>query len=469
MMNGWVKIRPWKGPAYSALPGEAVKSPAVMALPFALRQALRIPARLARLASHWAVNLAFLDQVVTSGGNFLCGVLLARTFGTYEFGRFALAWMLVEFMGSLQFAAIIQPMLNIGSKQAEADRDRYYHAVISQQGAACALLSLLVWAGITAAGWLLPDLQLLELAVPLCTAIIAYQLYGFFRRYLFARGHALAALCSDVLRFTVQIAATVALPFAVPGATAVAGIWVVAAACAVAAALGFGFFGRFAWNGATFRQVTARHWTFSKWLLPSALMFWMTSQAFVLMSGVVLGAAATGVLKAAITITNVLNLLLLALDNFAPVQASRAFHVGGNAALRRYIAWLAALTGGLIAAAVTALNIAPDYIVHVLYGGQYDDAGHLVRWLCAPAAVYGIGSVLVIWAAALERTRAIFFSYAAATAFTAIAAYPLTFYGGLTGVVLGSLLVEVIRVVVLLIPLIRWSRAPKDHGTDSGI
>lgn len=469
MMNGWVKIRPWKESAYSALPAEAMKSPAVMAIPFVLRQAMRISTKLARLASHWAVNLAFLDQVVTSGGNFLCGVLLARTFGTYEFGRFALAWMLVEFMGSLQFAAIIQPMLNIGPKQAEADRDRYYHAVFSQQGAACAFLCLLVWMGITIAGRLLPDLQLLELAAPLCTAIIAYQLYGFFRRYLFARGHAFAALCCDVLRFTVQIAATVALPFAMPGATAAAGIWVVAAACAIAAAQGACFFGRFEWNAAILRQVSARHWTFSKWLLPSALMFWMTSQAFVLMSGVVLGAAATGVLKAAITITNVLNLLLLALDNFAPVQASRAFHVGGSTALRRYIVWLASLTGGLIAAAVAALNIAPDYVVHALYGGQYDGASHLVRWLCAPAAVYGIGSVLVIWAAALERTRAIFLSYAAATVFTALAAYPLTFYGGLAGVVLGSLLVEVIRVVVLLVPLIRWSRATKAHDTDSNI
>jgi len=46
-----------------------------------------------------------------------------------------------------------------------------------------------------------------------------------------------------------------------------------------------------------------------------------------------------------------------------------------------------------------------------------------------------------------------------ATGFTVAAAYPLTVYGGLTGVVLGTLLVELIRVGSLLIPLLRWRGA----------
>jgi len=37
----------------------------------------------------------------------------------------------------------------------------------------------------------------------------------------------------------------------------------------------------------------------------------------------------------------------------------------------------------------------------------------------------------------MEKTRPIFMSYAIATAFTLMAAYPLTYYGGLAGVALG--------------------------------
>jgi O-antigen/teichoic acid export membrane protein len=61
--------------------------------------------------------------------------------------------------------------------------------------------------------------------------------------------------------------------------------------------------------------------------------------------------------------------------------------------------------------------------------------------------------VLVIWSAAMEKTRPIFISYVVSTAFALIAAYPLTRYGGLAGVVLGSLVVEIIRMIVLWIPL----------------
>jgi O-antigen/teichoic acid export membrane protein len=415
-------------------------------------------AMLVELASQRARNFAFLDQVLVSGANFVGGILLARAFGMYEFGRFTLAWMFVEFIGSLQFAAIIQPMLNIGAKQAEADTEEYYQAVIAQQGAACMVFSFLAWLVTTLAGWLFSDPEFSRLATPLCAAVMAFQLHSFFRRYFFARDRVVAALCTDVLRFAAQIAATVALPFAWPGATAAAGIWIIAAACALSAIQGACYFGQLGWNTATFRKVTARHWEFSKWLLPSALMYWMSAQGFWVMSGFVLGAATTGGLKAAYSITGVLHILLLALDNFAPVQAARALHLGGPADLRRYIARLAVLTGALTMAALALLNIAPGYVVHLIYGHQYEGIENLVRWLCAPAAVYAISTVLVIWVAAMEWTRLVFVSYAVATVFTVVAAYPLTLYGGWIGVVSGTLLVEIIRVLVILVPLLRHSR-----------
>ena len=428
-------------------------------IPHARLAKYRVLAMLAELASQRTMNFAILDQVMVSGANFLGGILLARAFGMYEFGRFSLAWMFVEFFGSLQFATIIQPMLTIGAKQAKDDTNRYYQAVIAQQAAACMLFGFLAWLGTTLAGWLFSDPEFHRLGLPLCAAVITYQLHCFFRRYFFARDRVLAALCTDALRFAAQIVATAALLFGWPDATAAAGIWIVAAACSLSAIQGVCFFGRLRWNTASFRSVAARHWEFSKWLLPSALMFWMTSQGFLVMSGLALGAAATGAMRAALSITGVLHIVLLALDNFAPVRAARALHLGGPAALRRYLAHLAVLTGVLTMATVTLISIAPGYVVHLLYGQQYEGIDELVRWLCAPLAVYAISTVLVIWAAAIEQTQVIFVSYVVATAFTILAAYPLTLYGGLAGIVLGTLLVELIRVGSLLIPLLRWRGA----------
>ena len=123
------------------------------------------------------------------------------------------------------------------------------------------------------------------------------------------------------------------------------GVWIIALACTVSTVLGACSFGKFVWDAAVFRQVIAKHWEFSKWLLPSAVMFWLTSQVYVLMSGLVLGAATTGALRAAMGITGVLNIILQALDNFAPARASRAFHEGGRVATGYFLVRLAGLMG----------------------------------------------------------------------------------------------------------------------------
>ena len=404
-------------------------------------------------ASQRATNFAFLDQVVVSGANFVAGILLARSLGLHEYGCFALAWMLIEFVGSLQFAAVIQPMMNIGPKQAEADAMDYYAAVATQQGLLCLMLAVLVSIGIALAGYALSEPQLSNLAVPLFAAIVAYQLHNFLRRYFFVRDRGMAALCNDGLRFVAQIAAIAALPAIYPQPTALAGIWIVTGACVLSTVQGAFFFGPFRLRRSMLRQIWDRHWQFSKWLLPSAIMFWMTSQAFLVMAGIVLGAAVTGSVKVALSITGILNILLLALDNFAPAQAARAWHEGGRVALCHYVARLARLTALLIAGIVALLIVDPGYLVGLLFGQQYEGSAYLVRWFCAPAVVYGMNTVLVIWAAAMEKTRPIFMSYAIATAFTLMAAYPLTHYGGLAGVALGSLVVEIIRMIVLWIPL----------------
>ena len=410
------------------------------------------------LASQRTMNWAFVDQVMVSGANFATGILLARACGIYEFGRFSLVWLFVEFIGSLQFAAVIQPMLNIGPKQDARDVDAYYHAVAVQQGIFCTFFGVVVWGGVTLVGWLFAAPEVVELALPLCAAVITFQLHNFFRRYFFARDRAVVALFNDVIRFAIQIAATAALLFVWPGSTAVAGLWIIAAACAASIIQGFFYFGRVKWNTDALVSVSVRHWAFSRWVLPCAFMYWMTTQAFVLMAGFVLGAAATGGLRAAVSITGVLNILLLALDNFAPVKAARALHVGGSVELRRYIGSLTLLIGALTMGMVVLININPRYLVQLLYGDQFGSIDVLVRWLCVPLVVFAMAIPLNIWAAAMERTRTIFASYCIATAFTIIAAYPMTLYGELPGVVAGSLLVETIRGVVLLIPFLQWAR-----------
>jgi len=406
--------------------------------------------------------IAFVDQGVVSAGNFIAGMLMARAFGAREFGSFTLAWLIVEFMASLQFASVIQPMLNIGAKEDEKDRDRYFTAIAVQQ--ACLAIAAALLVGLVVSGLGLAfDAELGQLALPLFIATASFQGYNFFRRYFFVRDRAAVALSSDLLRIGLQIGGLFALPLLGPlfggPVSAASGVWIVAAACASSTLVGVTLFGRFHWDPAAFARLVVRHWAFSKWLLPSAVMFWMTSQAFVLMSGIVLGAAATGTLKAAISIAGIITLLMQALDNFAPMQASQAFQSGGRDALLRYLVRLSLLMAALLTALVLLLSSDTDAIVRMIYGREFEGLGYMVHWLCATSVAYGLSVLLAIWAAAIERTQLIFVSYVAATLFTVVAAYPLTHLFGMQGVLWGALIVEIIKTLALLVPLLRWQRA----------
>src|SRR3546814_10081629 len=88
-------------------------------------------------------------------------------------------------------------MLNVGPKHADAERRRYDQAVMAQQAAACAVLGVMVGGGVSAVAWLAGEPALAGLALPMAAAVVAYQLYEFFRRYLFAHGRHAAGLWVD--------------------------------------------------------------------------------------------------------------------------------------------------------------------------------------------------------------------------------------------------------------------------------
>jgi O-antigen/teichoic acid export membrane protein len=401
-------------------------------------------------------SLAFADQGIVSAGNFAAGIVMARTFGAYEFGWFTLVWVLVEFMSSMQFAAVLQPMLNVGPKEDPCGANAYYTAVGVQQLIVAIILSAIVFGSASIAAQFLSNGPTDHIALPLAAATLAYQAQNFFRRYHFARGRPTAAAGNDALRFGCQLIGLLALSQLSAKPTAEAGIWILAGACCVSSLYGAASFGTVEWNRSTFERVLKRHWSFSKWLLPSAAMYWMTSQAFVLMSGAVLGPATTGMLKAAMSISGVLNIMLQALDSFAPAQAAQAMHSGGPARLLGYMGKLAVLTivGMILAAAL--LSVDPNRLLHMIYGSDYVGGGYLVRWSCVVSIIYSITLLLGIWAAAIERTSFIFRSYVVAGLFTLVACYPLTLYGGLYGVVIGAVLVEAIKAVVLGRRFLRW-------------
>ena len=140
------------------------------------------------------INWALVDQAMVSGVNFLTGIILVRYLGLEEFGRFTLAWLIVLFFNSIQFAAVISPMMSIGPKQAEIEFPQYYGAVLLQQlfWSGCCFISifLCVWGSQFFFDW-----KIHQLAAPLAAGLLAFQFQDFLRRLCSKRNDGIPGRC----------------------------------------------------------------------------------------------------------------------------------------------------------------------------------------------------------------------------------------------------------------------------------
>ena len=415
-----------------------------------LRQATRLIGRYSR------VNWALADQTIVSGVNFVTGILVARYLGIEEFGRFTLAWMVVLFAASIQYAAINSAMMSIGPKQSEADAPGYYGAVMIQQLVFGILTFAVVWAGVSFSAVLAPEWGVAELAVPLSCAAVAYQFQDFLRRYFFTRGRGSKAFTCDMVRCLSQLAALFWL-FDVMPMDSVKVLWVITITAAIATLYGSFQIEKVERPPGMFRAVASRHWKFSKWMIAAALMQWTTGNFFTIAAGAFLGPTAVGALKAARDLMGITNILFYGLENVVPVQAAVYFKFGGKKAMVAYLRRVALLGGFAIGAFAVVAAATPEFWLTFVFGDQYAGFGYILRWYAVIYLAMFIGLPLRSGLKALEDTRSVFFSSSLATIVALLSAFPLLTGLGITGAVVGKLLVIVVQQIVIMIQFVRWT------------
>jgi O-antigen/teichoic acid export membrane protein len=402
------------------------------------------------LSRHSHVNWALADQAMVSGVNFLTGILLARYLGIGEFGRFTLVWMSVLFVNSINHAMINSPMMSIGPKQSEAEAPTYYGAVIVQQVIFSCVVSFLLFCGAQLSGMVFPEWRMEGLALPLATAALALQFQDFLRRYFFTWGRAAEAFANDAIRYLGQIAVLIWLFLAFQDSVDTAKvIWVIAITAASATVCGAFFIARIEVNAEILRATTSRHWHFSKWLTGSALMQWATGNFFIITAGALLGASAVGALRAAQNLMGVVHILFLGLENIVPIRASQLFHEKGKKTLCDYLKRVTLFGAGATAAVAVIAAATPELWLRLVFGTEYQGYGYLLQWYAVIYVLSFLNLPLRAGLRAMEHAKCIFWAYIWMTLFSIIAAYPITTYLGLTGVVGGIVVISIIQASTL--------------------
>ncbi|MEM7037807.1 MAG: MATE family efflux transporter [Bacteroidota bacterium] len=376
----------------------------------------------------------FVDQAMVSGGNFALTLVLARQLGVEGFGLFSLGWMGVLFVNSLQQAFVLTPMLSL---HATADKG-YLNALARIQ-------ALLAFAPVVLVLPALPffpeaDHRLLLLAV--AVASFGHQLYDFSRKALLVRSALRPVQLLDAAVLLSQLALVGGLHFAgiLTPITVLFGLGMAFTLCAA-----LPFFQLLQTCPATdMKALVGRHWNYGRWLGATALLQWFSGNFFILTGGALLGTAAMGAIRMAQTLTGLLNVLLLAFENFVPVRAANVMAADGFPAMRRYLGQMSWKGAALFlpVLALTALFAQP--IVSLAFGAEYLPFAYVLRGFCLLYALVFVGTMLRYFYRTTGDTREIFFAYVISTVVSLFLATPVVSSMGLIGIVAGLLLSQIL-------------------------
>ena len=393
------------------------------------------------------------DQALVSGANFATNVILARVLGVREYGVFALSWMALLFVSSLQWAFIVSPMMSVGPKQEQHNRPSYYGAVLVQQ---------IAFAALSVAGMLIalrfsilhfPKWNIQGLALSLSFATFSYLLQDFIRRYFFSVGRSMFALICDAISYLTQIPIILLVahrPYFSPSLA----LWIIGATSLVSFMAGWIWFEPVKFGITALKEVALRHWKISRWLAPSAFMQWSSGNLFIVAAPLYYGAAAAGVLRSAQNIGGVAHIWFLGLDNVVPAEAARRMHNQGLDAAFSYIKQIVFRWGLITLGFVLIISLRPGFWLKLVYGSQYAGYGYILQLYALLYLMTFFAGPLRAGLQALEYTAPIFWSYSAMTIFSLALAGPFTRLLGLRGAMLGMIATQFLFQCVVGIGLV---------------
>jgi O-antigen/teichoic acid export membrane protein len=397
---------------------------------------------------------ALTDQAVVSATNFLTNVMLARFMGLREFGIFALAWMSVLFVNSLQNALIVAPMMSIGPKQEEKDRAFYFGAVVFQEALLVSFCFVLVFVSLKVSSNFFRHADLRHLALPLAVSAFAYQGQDFIRRYFFATRQSRCAFVDDALSYLPQLPILFLLHGAGYLNSAVA-LWVMAGTSLLGMVAGWFWVEPLEFNWPWINAVSRRHWKISRWLGASSLLQWTSGNLFVIAAPVYYGAAAAGVLKASQNLMGATHVWFQGLDNVVPAETARRLREGGVRSMLAYTRSILLKWGSLTLLFAIVMAIAPGFWLGLIYGPQMIQYGYVLRLFALIYVFIFVGGPLRAGLQALEFTVPIFWSYLAMTAFAFAFAVPMAKWLGLNGTMLGLLGTQILFQGIVAFALLR--------------
>ncbi len=388
--------------------------------------------------------IGLFDQAVVSGSNFVLGVLLARWLGLDHYGVYTLAWMVVLFALSINQACVTKPMLTISGK--EQNTNVYLSTVHLLQ--ICFVTGVVLLSGLIAQIGYWWEIELFDFSwIPLlCLLIGTFLLHDFYRKYFFSQKKLIAALCLDCILYGGQLIALIVLFYLeiLTLQTVFISLLIVSI---ISCIVGFilSTHRQFNWN--ELPVVFNRHFDFSKWLLGTAVLQWLSGNFFIIVSAGVLGPIAVGAVRIAQNIMGLCHIFFQVMENIVPVEAAQQYASGGMNSLKKYLQSISIQMGVLIVGLLSLISIFATFLLDVLYGAAYVPYAYIIWGFCVMYLLVYAGYPLRFALRTLEVTKPIFIGYLLSTLFSILFAKWMISKWEIQGLILGMAICQVLSLL----------------------
>ncbi len=409
------------------------------------------------LVQHQNKLVTLSDQGLVSGINFLVGILLARWIGLENYGFYALIWMVVLFVSSVHQSAFISSLFALLPKKENPTQfiKQLMGLQVIFSGLACIAILVL---GITLKGTIESIPSISETTIYLTSAIASvFVLNDFLRRIGFAKQQSNAVLIMDLIGFGLQPVLLFAL-----NANDMLDVQGTLAALLVGLSTSslLGIIRLKCYP--TFKNITAitlEVWNYSRFLIGTSLLQWLSGNFYLLTAAGVLGPVALGAIRIAQNVMGVMHVLLLTLENLVPLKAAETLHQKGSAATVKYVFHIFLQAAIPFIGLLVPIAFFRVELLELIYGNSYVDYAFVLLAFCGIYILIFIGTQLRFLIRTFERNSLIFWSYVATSILGLTTANFFVTHYQIHGVLAGIALTQIIMVGFYLFALkseLKW-------------
>jgi O-antigen/teichoic acid export membrane protein len=192
-----------------------------------------------------------------------------------------------------------------------------------------------------------------------------------------------------------------------------------------------------------------QNWRYGRWLVISSLLYWLTGNAYYVLTGSMLGLSDVGALRALQNLTNPVLQVVTAFGLLFMPWISRRFADQGRDALKKGIIMFSAASTAIAVVCLILILPTGRALVQILYKGKYLENAWLLPYIALVPVTVGLTSGWLVGLRILEKTSFVFLADIVGAVLTLTVGVAMVRSMGLTGAVIGIVVGSASRVIVL--------------------